>query len=257
METPTALTCLSARQDVGPMTNDVPLVGRAAIVTGASSGLGRATTAALAHRGAGVVAAARRKELLDELVAELAEAPGRVLAVACDVGRAKDVDALVATAQRELGGVDALVNNAALDHRGPITELTVAQWDEVIAVDLSGAFYAARAVFPLMASRGGGTIVNVSSVAGRKGWAGAAAYCAAKFGLTGLTHAINAEGAEHDIRCCVLYPGGMDTDWMPGEHPESLAPSAVADIIAAMISQPPGVIVNELVVTPPGERGYP
>ena len=239
------------------MSNDVPLLGRAAIVTGASSGLGRATTSALARRGAGVVAAARRNELLEQLVAELAEAPGRVVGVACDVGRAEDVDALVATAQREFGGVDALINNAALDHPGPITELTVAQWDEVIAVDLSGAFYAARVVFPVMASRGGGTIVNVSSVAGRKGWAGAAAYCAAKFGLTGLSQAINAEGAEHGIRCCVLYPGGMDTDWTADDHPEFLAPTAVADIIAAVVSQPTGVIVNERVVTPPGEQGYP
>ena len=239
------------------MSNDDPLAGRVAIITGASSGLGRATVALLARRGADVVAAARRLARLDELVAELAGAPGRVVAVACDVGRANEVEALVATAQRELGGVDALVNNAALDHPGPITELTVEQWDDVIAVDLSGAFYAARAVFPLMAGRGGGTIVNVSSVAGRKGWAGATAYCAAKFGLTGLSQAINAEGAEHGIRCCVIYPGGMNTDWMPGEHPEFLAPTAVAEVIAAVVAQPPDVIVNEVVVTPPGEEGYP
>jgi NAD(P)-dependent dehydrogenase (short-subunit alcohol dehydrogenase family) len=113
-------------------------------------------------------------------------------------------------------------------------------------VDLSAAFYAARAVFPLMASRGGGTIVNVSSVAGRKGWANAAAYCAAKFGLTGLSQAINSEGTQAGIRCCVLYPGGMDTDWMPGGQPEFLAPSSVADIIVAVVSQPLDVMSTSL-----------
>src|SRR5262249_58072688 len=96
---------------------------------------------------------------------------------------------------------------------GPAEELPVADWQGVITVNLPAPFLLTRAVFPHMRAAGGGTIVNVSSVAGRRGWAGASAYCASKFALTGLTQALAAEGAPHSIRVVCLYPGTMATHW--------------------------------------------
>ena len=120
-----------------------------------------------------------------------------------------------------------------------------------------------------MVGRGGGTIVNVSSVAGRRGWANAAAYCAAKSGLTGLTQALAAEGKPHRIRACVLYPGAMDTSWgvwspedrrdgaTPTVPADALAPEQVARLIAWIAAAPPDVVLDEVTVTPLLERGWP
>ena len=121
-----------------------------------------------------------------------------------------------------------------------------------------------------MRRAGRGTIVNVSSVAGKRGWANASAYCAAKFGLTGLTQALAAEGKPHGIRACVLYPGGMATRWgawsgeqraaEPAAVPPAttaLPPEQVADLIVWIASAPPGLVLNEAVVSPLDEGGWP
>ncbi len=124
-------------------------------------------------------------------------------------------------------------------------------------------------VWPDMLGRGGGTIVNVSSVAGRRGWANASAYCAAKFGLTGLTQALAAEGKPHRIRACVLYPGAMDTSWgvwSPEDRrdaqertvpADALPPEQVAQLIAWIAAAPPDLVLNEVTVTPLLEQGWP
>ena len=106
-----------------------------------------------------------------------------------------------------------LVNAAATDAPGPVSELTAADWDRVMAVNLRAVFLLSRLVLPGMTGAGQGTIVNVSSEAGRRGWANASAYCASKFALTGFTQALNAEAREHGVRACVIYPGAMATQW--------------------------------------------
>ncbi len=141
----------------------------------------------------------------------------------------------------------------------------------MLAVNLRAPFVLAKAVFPSMRRAGRGTIVNVSSVAGKRGWANASAYCASKFGLTGLTQALAAEGKPHGIRACVLYPGGMATGWgtawapegEPAAHREpppatrALPPEDVAALIVWVVSAPPALVLNEAIVSPLEEGGWP
>ena len=244
------------------------LNGQLAIVTGASSGLGEATAVRLAELGARVALLARSEAGLDRVAARISGAGGTAFAVPADLA---DPDAVVAAIERLVSGSGSprvLVNAAATDVPGPAEELPVADWQRVITVNLTAPFLLTRAVFPHMRAAGGGTIVNVSSVAGRRGCANASAYCATKFGLAGLTQALAAEGAPHAIRVVCLYPGAMATHWgtwSPAERdqprraaPEdSLPPEDVASYIGWLVCAPAHVIVTEAVVAPIRERGWP
>ena len=245
------------------------LHGRTALVTGASSGLGRATAVALAAAGADVAVLARGSQDLQQTVEQVRAHGVRASAAVVDLADAAAAVQAVEQVRAEVGGLDLLVNAAGTDVPGPVAELDVAAWDRVLAVNLRASFLLAKAVWPDMVARGGGTVVNVSSVAGRRGWANAAAYCAAKFGLTGLTQALAAEGKPHGIRACVLYPGAMDTSWgvwspeerrgaaAPTVPAEALPPDQVAELITWIAAAPPGLVLNEVTVTPLLEQGWP
>ena len=246
------------------------LAGEVAIVTGASSGLGRAAALAFARAGAGVALLARSERDLEAVARDVEAAGGQALALPVDLADADATERAVARAVDRFGRVDVLVNNAGTDVPGPVTELTAEDWDLVMDVNLRAPFLLARAVLPHMRQAGRGTIFNISSVAGKRGWANAAAYCASKFGLTGLTHALHAEGREHGIRAMVVYPGAMAThwgDWTPeerrdsardGSRPEeSLPPTEVADLLVWVSAAPKELVLNEVIVTPLEEQGWP
>ncbi len=251
---------------------DTPrLTGQTALVTGASSGLGRATAIALAQAGADIALLARSEDDLKQVAQEIGEVTGRrALPLPLDLA---DEAALLAAAARTaavFGRIDVLVNAAGTDVPGPVEELAISDWDRVLAVNLRAPFALAKAVFPHMRRAGRGTIVNISSVAGKRGWANASAYCAAKFGLTGLTQALAAEGKPHGIRACILYPGGMATQWGTWEPEEraavkpepppvtkALPPEEVAALIVWLASAPPELVLNEAVVSPLEEAGWP
>lgn len=233
------------------------MVQQVVIVTGASEGLGKGTAAVFARAGWRVAIAARNQDKLERVAQELAGAQGNVLAIATDVSDAGQVNTLVRKTLEAYGRVDVLINNAAIDHPATIEELTVEQWDQVIAVNLNGVFYAAKAVFPTMKAQRAGYIINISSVAGKRGWPKATAYCASKFALTGFTQALNGEGKPYNIRCSVIYPGGMDTGWHRERNPEFLNPEDVGRFLLHMVTQDPRFVVNEAVVTPVVEPGYP
>ena len=250
------------------MPAEQSLTGRTAVVTGGSSGLGRATAVALAQAGADVAVLARGSDELEDTAAQVRSAGRRASAVVVDLADAAAVERAAAQALDELGGIDVLVNAAGTDVPGPVAELDVDGWDRVLDVNLRASFLLARAAWPHMVAAGGGTIVNVSSVAGRRGWANASAYCAAKFGLTGFTQALAAEGKPHGIRACVIYPGAMDSNWgvwspqdrgsaTPTVPEDALAPERVADLLVWMASAPPEVVLNEVTVTPLQEQGWP
>jgi 3-oxoacyl-[acyl-carrier protein] reductase len=245
------------------------LEGRVAMVTGASSGLGRATAVALARAGADVALLARSEEDLGEAVAEVESSGGRALALPVDLAREDRISDAVRRVIDAFGRVDVLVNAAGTDAPGPVVDLDVEGWDRTLAVNLRAPFLLSKAVFPHMREVGGGTIVNISSVAGKKGWANASAYCASKFGLTGFTQALADEGREHGIRACVLYPGAMATHWgafSPEERRESereeapptrvLPPDEVADLIAWLAAAPREFVLTEGIVLPI-EEGLP
>jgi NAD(P)-dependent dehydrogenase (short-subunit alcohol dehydrogenase family) len=177
---------------------------------------------------------------------------------------------MVDTVVAELGAPVVLVNAGATDAPGSAQEISLEDWNRVVAVNLTAPFALARAVMGHMGGAGGGLIVNVSSVAGRRGWGNASAYCATKFALTGLTQSLAAEGREAGIRVCVLYPGAMATNWgtfdpgadRPAEPAEpagevSLDAGVVADLIAWMATSPGRPVLNEATITPLLEEGWP
>ncbi len=243
---------------------------RVAIVTGASSGLGRDTAVRLAADGFGVALVARGAEMLAEVADQIRGMGAEALAVPTDLADGAATHDAVKVVTEAWGRVDAVVNAAATDAPGPVTATGDEAWNRVLAVNLTAPFVLARAAFPLMRAQGGGTIVNVSSVAGRRGWANAAAYCSTKFALTGLTQALAAEGRPHHIRACVLYPGAMATSWgvwTPDERqsqdrstppPEDALPAAdVAELIAWLVNSPKHLVLNEVTITPLHEQGWP
>ena len=240
--------------------------GRTALVTGASSGLGRAVAVALAEAGADVALVARSEIDLRETEERVSRSGRRALALPTDLASAAETQAAVERTAEAFGRVDVLVNAAGTDVPGSVEDLGVEGWDRTLSVNLRAPFLLSKAAFPFMREAGGGTIANVSSVAGKKGWANASAYCASKFGLTGLTEALADEGRPHGIRAIVIYPGAMATNWgafSPEERGESeagqtsptmaLQPSRVADFIAWFVSSPREFVLTEGIIVPIGE----
>jgi 3-oxoacyl-[acyl-carrier protein] reductase len=245
------------------------LEGKVALVTGASSGLGRAASIALARAGADVALVARSQQELDSAKEEISKIGCRALVLPVDLASEDETTRAVARTVEALGRTDVLVNAAATDVPGTVEELDVEGWDRTLAVNLRAPFLLSKAVFPHMREAGGGIIVNISSVAGKKGWANASAYCASKFGLTGFTEALADEGKEHGIRAIVLYPGAMATNWgafspeerqegEPNEAPPTrvLPPERVADLIVWLAASPPEFVLTEGIVLPI-EEGLP
>lgn len=189
------------------------LDGKVALVTGASSGIGRAAALLFAAEGAEVVVAARRKPELDALVAEIVAAGGRAVAVAGDVTDAAYAEALVATAGEQFGGLDVAFNNAGtLGEMGPVEEVSPEGWRDTLETNLTSAFLGAKHQLPALRARGGGSLIFTSTFVGHSaGFPGMAAYAASKAGLVGLTQVLAAEHGAEGIRVNALLPGGTDT----------------------------------------------
>ena len=213
---------------------------------------------------------ARHEGDLEAVAAEAARAGVRAVPVPVDLAERVQVERAAERVRGELGGVDVLVNSAATDAPGGVEDITAADWDRVLAVNLRAPFLLCRAVLPSMRDAGRGTIVNVSSVAGKRGWANASAYCASKFALAGFTQALAAEGKAHGIRACVIFPGGMATAWgswsrverqaLPREASpaeRALPPEDIAGLIVWIAAAPKELVLNEVIATPLDEQGWP
>jgi NAD(P)-dependent dehydrogenase (short-subunit alcohol dehydrogenase family) len=185
---------------------------RVVLVTGASQGIGRAIALEMAAVGADVVAVSRRAAALEAVADGVREQGRRALAVSCDVGDAAQVDAAVARTLEEFGRVDVLVNNAGYRIRARLEDLPRAEWDAMIATNLTGVFLFSQAVGRAMIRQHSGKIVNVTSVAGRSGSRGMAAYAAAKAGVTALTQSLGAEWAKYGITVNAVAPGPTETE---------------------------------------------
>jgi NADP-dependent 3-hydroxy acid dehydrogenase YdfG len=244
------------------------LEGRVAAITGASSGIGEATALELARAGAAVAVGARRKDRLDSLVQRIKADGGRALAFDLDVADEEQARAFVEGANSQLGGLHVLVNNAGVMLLGPVDGAEVDDWRRMVEVNVLGLLYCTHAALPLMREAGGGDVVNVSSVAGRRAGAGAAVYNLTKFGVTAFSEALRQEALHHDIRVMCVEPGRVDTELQGhNTHPavrQSIARSAerigtplaaedIARTIVWALSQPRHVGLNEVLVRPLGE----
>lgn len=193
------------------------LTGRRAIVTGASSGLGRQMATALAEQGARVAALARRKEKLESLAAELGEKGCEVLPVSCDVTDEAAIKAAVAEVKEAFGGVDILVNNAGVcEFSAGLTDHTTEQWDRVINTDLKAVFLMTREVAPLMMEQKWGRVVNIASVGGIQASPSQVGYFAAKGGVVNLTKSFAADLAPYNILVNAIGPGVFATEMTDG-----------------------------------------
>lgn len=196
------------------------LSGKTILITGASSGIGAAAARIFAGEGANLVLAARRKDRLEELRAELPEAASRIKVFAGDVADPGFAEAAVSAALETFGRLDGAFNNAGmLGDIGPVSDLSLENWNRVLATNLTSAFLAAKYQIPAMAGSGGGSIVFTSTFVGHTiGLPGMSAYAASKAGLTGLTQVLAVESGPQNIRVNALLPGGTKTE-MAGDDP--------------------------------------
>ncbi|HAX51517.1 SDR family oxidoreductase [Muricomes intestini] len=189
------------------------LEGKIAVITGASAGMGKAMVLLFAKEGATVIAIARRKERLDEIVLQAKDFDGKIIAVQGDVAVEKDMEDLIDRVVKEYGTLDILINNAGImDEMMPVAEVTDELWNRVIDVNLTGPFVLCRKAVQQMEKQGQGNIINIASAGGLRGARAGAAYTASKFGLVGLTKNIGYMYATKGIRCNAICPGGVDTE---------------------------------------------
>lgn len=187
------------------------LEGRRAFVTGGGRGIGRAIALKFASEGADVAVAARTRSEIDAVAGEIEEKGGRSLAIPCDVGDSQSVEDAFRLAEKEWGGVDVLVANAGALLHAPLGETTNDLWDEMMRVNLNGAFYAFRAAVGGMTERGWGRLIAVSSVSGKIGGPNRSAYHAAKHGVLGLVRSAALEVADRGVTVNAICPGFVDT----------------------------------------------
>jgi NADP-dependent 3-hydroxy acid dehydrogenase YdfG len=242
--------------------DEQPLEGRVFAITGASSGIGRATATALSSAGATVALGARRRDRLEQLAEGL---DGPVSVHETDITDQAQARAFVGGAASEHGALHGLVNNAGLMLLGPVAGADTSEWRRMIDVNLWGLLACTDAALPLLTEAGGGDIVNVSSVAGRRATAGAAVYNATKFGVHAFSEALRQEVLHAGIRVTVVAPGFVDTELQShNENPlvqtamersreeigEVLVPEDIADAIAYAVTRPAHVCLNEVLVRP-------
>jgi clavulanate-9-aldehyde reducatase len=241
---------------------DGPLTGRVAAITGASSGIGEATAAALSRAGATVALAARRRDRLEAL-AERLEGPASVHEV--DLSDDAAAKSFVEAAYAEHGALHILINNAGVMLLGPVSGADISEWRRMVDVNLWALLVCTHTALPLIERSGGGDIVNLSSVAGRRADAGAAVYNMTKFGVHGFSEALRQEALHAGIRVTIVAPGFVDTELQGhNRNPvvkrsmararedigEVLSADDVADAMLHALTLPAHVCVNEVVVRP-------
>ncbi|MHA1552963.1 MAG: SDR family oxidoreductase [Alphaproteobacteria bacterium] len=235
--------------------------GRVAIVTGASSGVGRAMARLFAAQGARVVLAARTADRLDALAAELA---GDHLVVPTDLARPDNVEALVARARDHFGRVDILIANAGQFTTGPAVEGDPAVWDEVLAVNVNSVFRLVRATLPGMIAARSGDIIVTSSIAGHAMMPQEPVYSASKHAIQAFVHSVRSQVARHNVRVGAIAPGTILNElWGITEQAEidrrvadhsGLRSEDVAEACLFMLTRPANVTIRDLVILPQGQE---
>jgi 3-oxoacyl-[acyl-carrier protein] reductase len=219
------------------------LQGQVALVTGGSRGIGRAIARALVAEGAKVVITGRSEAHLSAACRDIESAgPGKVESVPADVRIYADMERAVGAAVTRFGGLDMLINNAGVGVFADVAEMTPEQWSDVIDTNLTGVYNACHAAIPLLRRRNGGFIINISSLAGKNAFNGAAAYCASKAGLNAFSEALMQELRYDNIRVSYVMPGSVATEFSNGDAAKGadwkIASEDVAEIVVDLLRHP-------------------
>jgi len=229
------------------------LKDKVAIVTGSSSGIGKAIALRFGAEGAKVVVTARRMALCEQTVAQIAKSGGEAWAIQTDVADERQVERLIEETVKRYGRLDILVNNAGIVAGGRLAETPTKSFDEVMNVNLRGTFFCCRAGFKHMKNQDGGTIINMSSVAGVQAWAGTGTYSASKYGIMALTKSLADEGRPHHIRVSAICPGGVADELVDAStveilRSEKIDPFDVAETAVYLATLGKYAVVHQVVI---------
>jgi len=227
------------------------LEGQAAIVTGASRGIGRSIALILARNGAAVSLAARTEADLQAVQKEIEAFGGRATSFVTDVSQESEVIRLVHSTVERLGRLDIVVNNAGIGIFGPLADTTTEQWDRIMAINARGPFLLCREAIPYLQRQGGGFVINIASVVAVKGYANQAAYGASKHALLGMSKALAKEVQPDGIRVHILCPGGVDTQLVGQARPDLdqsvlIQPEEIADLVLFLVTRRGNAVIDEI-----------
>jgi NAD(P)-dependent dehydrogenase (short-subunit alcohol dehydrogenase family) len=227
------------------------LSGKYAVVTGGTRGIGRAIAERLLQDGAAVAICGRKQDAVDRAVEKM-QGLGRIVGTAADVSQLEGARQLFAAVDEAFGALDILVNNAGQGHFKKVGEMTPEEWHQNIDLNLNGAFYCAHEALARFAKRGGGFVVNISSLAARNPFSGGAAYNASKFGLNGFTEALMLDHRNDNVRVSSIMPGSVDTDFSgSGESAAwKIAPEDVAEAVSMVLRMPARTMVSRVEIRP-------
>ena len=231
------------------------LKGKSCLVTGATRGIGRAIAQSLLQAGASVAICGRKQDSVDEAVAELSASAGasKVAGKAADVRDHEEVAELFRFVDERLGGLDVLVNNAGVGVFSALPGLSIPDWKDTIETNLYGVFYCTREALPRFGIRGGGHVVNISSLAGKNPFSGGAAYNASKFALTGFSEAVMLDMRNENVRVSYIMPGSVATEFSGGA-PSGLDwkiwPEDIAEIVRMVLEMPARTLISRVEVRP-------
>ncbi|HEY8491700.1 MAG TPA: SDR family oxidoreductase [Dehalococcoidia bacterium] len=240
----------------------VELKGSVALITGGGRGLGEATCRALAAAGAAVAVGDVRMDQAERVALEVRADGGDAMPLRLDVADEDQAEEAVRQTVARYGRLDVLVNNAGVDVTLPFDELSIQEWDRILAINLRGPFVMAKYAFPEMRRRGRGHIVNVVSTAAKRAWANASAYHATKWGLLGFSHALHVEAREHNVKVTAVVAGGMRTPFLLERFPDIDVstlqnPANVAETIRFILTLPDETVIPEVLVLPLRETSWP
>lgn len=246
------------------MTEKAQLDGKVAIVTGGSKGIGRSIAAGLLAAGARVAISGRSASALKESWDELAKGAGdagRLLTVAGDVANEQDAAKLINQTVERFGGLDILINNAGIGRFANIADMSTEDWNAILGTNLTGAFFCTRAALPHLKQRGGGYIINISSLASKNAFAGGGAYCASKAALNSFTEALMLETRQDNIRVSDVLPGSVLTEFnnnaLTAGAEWKLSPDDVARVVVDLLAHPSRSLPSRVELRPskPPKKG--
>ncbi len=235
------------------MSIEVDLNGKIAVVTGSGRGIGRAIALALGSNSATVITTARSQAQITAVAEEIKQAGGSSKTFRCDISDGTQITNLFSYVQKEFGRLDILVNNAAIGLYGPMQDFSSDDLDRLLTVNVRGTYLCCQEALRMMIPRNTGTIINISSVVGFKGYENQSAYAASKHAVVGMTKSLAVEAQKHHIRASLIHPGGVDTDLVGAARPDLdrsvlMQPEDIAHTVLYLLSLSERCAVDEIYI---------